>query len=85
VDAQNGDVLDIVAVDRDKPADPLRPQRRDDAGRPTAPIVAGEDRTLEVERVDQVAEIVTECGLLTRAASPDYETGLARSRTGRGR
>ena len=44
------DVLNVVPADRNGPADSLRPQRRDDAGRSTAPIVAGEDRTLENSR-----------------------------------
>jgi len=52
--AGGGNVLDIVAGDRDETADPLGPQRGDHASRATTPIVTGEDRKLQIERVDKV-------------------------------
>jgi hypothetical protein len=62
-----GDVLDVVAADRDEAADPFRPLRRNDAGGTPAPIVAGKDRALEGERVDQIEEVAAEGRLLARA------------------
>src|SRR6476620_4180792 len=65
--ARSRDVLDVVAGDRHESSDPLGPQSRDDASGPSTPIVAGEDRTFQIEGVDQVQEIMTERRLLTRA------------------
>ena len=39
-----GDILDAIAGDGDQPGNPLRPQRRDNAGRPPAPVIANQDR-----------------------------------------
>jgi hypothetical protein len=47
--ARSGDVLDIVAADRDQRSDALRPQRGDDAGGAAAPIIAGECRALDTK------------------------------------
>ena len=62
--ARSGDVLDVVAADRDESGNPLRPQCRDDTGGAAAPIIAGECRALDAERVEQIQEIAAECGLL---------------------
>src|SRR4051794_39147865 len=62
-------VLDVIARYRHESSDPLGPQGRDDASSPSTPIVAGEDRTFQIESVDQVQEIMTERGLLTRPRS----------------
>src|SRR5207253_9744445 len=49
------DVLDVVAVDRDQTADTLGPQSGSNAGRTSAPIVAGEYCTLDVEPFHKIA------------------------------
>src|SRR6516162_11318152 len=59
-----GNVLDVVAADRNEPAHPLWPQRGDDAGGAPAPIIAGEVGVLDAERVHEVPEICPERGLL---------------------
>ena len=62
-----GDVLDRVGIARDQRHGPLRPQRRNDAGRPAAPAVAGEDRALDAERVQKRQEVGAQRRLLARA------------------
>src|SRR5689334_24794790 len=42
---------DQIAAHRHQGLAALRPERRDDAGSPRSPIAAGEDRTLDLERL----------------------------------
>src|SRR5439155_1579503 len=52
------------AADRDERGDALGPQCRDDAGGAAAPIIAGECRAFDPERVEKIQEVMAECGLL---------------------
>jgi hypothetical protein len=61
-----GDVLNIVAVDRNKAAHALWPQRRDDAGGAAGPVIAGEHGTLRGKDIEQFAQVLAERGLLSR-------------------
>ena len=61
------DVLDVVRIGRDEGCDALRPQRRDDAAGPAAPIVTAEHRALDPERVHQRQEVRAERRLLAGA------------------
>src|SRR5690349_16605358 len=60
------DVLNVVPGDRDEPRDPLWPQRRDDAGGTTTPIIAREYRAPEAQTIHQTQEIMPERCLLAR-------------------
>src|SRR5215472_799955 len=71
--AGGGDVLDVVAADRNEAADPVGPQRGDDAGGASAPVIAGEDRALEAERLDQIEEIAPQRRLLARSRGSRIE------------
>ena len=44
---------DQIPAHRHEPGAPLRPQRRDDVGRPRSPVGAGDDRRLDPEGVHQ--------------------------------
>ena len=44
---------DQIPAHRDEPGAPLRPERRDDVGRPRSPVGAGDDRLLDPEGVHQ--------------------------------
>jgi len=59
--------MNIVAVDRNKAAHALWPQRRDDARGAPAPVVAGERGAIDGKCIHQFVQIVAERGLLTRA------------------
>ena len=59
------DVLDIVAVACNQPGHPVRPQCRDNAGRPAAPVIAGQDRPLDVQRIYEGQQVVGQGRLLT--------------------
>ena len=61
-----GDVLDQIGIDADKPDASLRPQRRTDTGRAAAPVIAGEHRPLDAERIHQRHHVGADRGLLAR-------------------
>src|SRR5262249_2711997 len=61
-----GDVLNVIAADRDQGRAAFRPQRGHDAGGATAPIIAGERSPLDIERIEKLQEVMAECGLLAR-------------------
>ena len=61
------DILDQVAVHAYEPDAALRPQRSANAGRAAAPIVAGENGTLDAERIHQRHQVRPDRGLLARA------------------
>ena len=44
---------DQIPAHRDEPGAPLRPERREDVGRPRSPVGAGDDRLLDPEGVHQ--------------------------------
>ena len=62
-----GDVLDVVAVERKQPRATLRPQRRHDAGRAPAPVVAGQHRVRHRQCVHQGQQVRSQRRLLARA------------------
>lgn len=64
-----GDVgaRDIVALVGDQPLGAVRPKRRVDAGRAASLVIAREDRTAGVERVEKRQEVGAQSGLLTGA------------------
>ena len=72
-----GNVLDVVAVAGDEGAHALRPQRRDDAGGASAPVVSDQHRLADPQRIHQLPEVVAERGLLARPQ------GLGRQEAGR--
>ena len=45
------ETADQIAADRDKGFATLRPERRDDAGRARAPVIAGDDRMADLQRI----------------------------------
>src|SRR5215468_8443896 len=47
----------------------MRPQRSDDTGRTTSPIIASQHRTWNAECIHQAQEVVSERSLLTRTRS----------------
>ena len=57
----------LYEIARDERDDALGPERRDHAGRPPAPVAAGEDRALETKRVHQRQKVGSEGRLLARA------------------
>ena len=59
-----GDVLNLVAVDRDKPDAALRPKRRADASRAAAPVITCEDRARNGKRIHQRHKIRADRSLL---------------------
>jgi hypothetical protein len=61
------DVLDQIAVHRHKSRATVGPQRRPDAGRAAAPVIAGKDRALDAERIDQRDQVGADGRLLARA------------------
>ncbi|MCY1405604.1 hypothetical protein D9M71_208480 [compost metagenome] len=50
-------VADQVSTDRDQRLDPLRPQRRDNAGRTRTPVITTEHRLLDLQRIHEVDDI----------------------------
>src|SRR4051794_1148640 len=54
---RSGDVLDVVAGNGYQTVDALGPKCGDDAGRPAAPVIAGEDGALHPESVHQREEV----------------------------
>src|SRR6266566_1273902 len=56
---------DQIAAHRDEGLAALRPERRDNVGRPRAPIKTGEDRPLDLERIHQSDAIDGDHRLLT--------------------
>ena len=58
------DVLDIVGIAGDKRDDALRPERRNHASRPAAPVVTGKNRAPNSERVHQRQQIPAKRRLL---------------------
>src|SRR5215472_16315963 len=71
--ARAGDILDVVAADRDEGGDPLRAQCGDDAGGAATPVIAGESRAFDAERVEKLQEVTAECRLLARSRRPRVE------------
>src|SRR5580692_10114976 len=62
---RSGDVLKVIRVAANQTAHAFRPQRGYDARGAAAPIVTGEHRALDIERIHQFAQIVAKRGLLT--------------------
>ncbi len=62
-----GDILDVVRIAGHEGDDPPRPKRCDNAGRASAPVVAAEDRLLDLKRVHERQKVCAERGLLPRA------------------
>ena len=58
---------DQVAAHGDERLAALRPERRDDVGRPRAPVKPGEDRLLDLERIHQGDDVERERRLLAVA------------------
>src|SRR5271163_3225124 len=59
------DILDVVPGDRDEPRNSLRPQRGDNAGSTTTPIIARKYCSPDAEPIHQAEEVVPERCLLT--------------------
>jgi hypothetical protein len=57
-------VVDQIAIHRDHGLAALRPERRDDVGRPRSPIIPGEDRLLDLEHIHQSDDIESDHRLL---------------------
>src|SRR6185437_9061355 len=66
-------VLDVVAIAGDERAHARGPQRRDDAGGASAPVVADDHRLADVERIHQLPQVVAERRLLPRPWRLDRE------------
>ena len=58
-------VVHVVAAHGDEAGDASGVQRRHDARRPAAPVVARNDCLLDVEGIHEVDEILPEGGLLS--------------------
>src|SRR4051812_39113014 len=61
---------DQIAADGHQGLAAFRPERRDDVCRPRSPIEAGQDRSLDVERIHESDEVRRECRLLAVAWRP---------------
>ena len=61
------DIDDVVAGVRDEAGYAFRPERRGDAGRQAAPIVAGENGALNAERIEEIDQVTAKRGLLPAA------------------
>ena len=61
------DALDVVRIAGDERDDPARQKRGDDASGAPAPIVAAENRALDLERVHEIKKVHAEGRLLARA------------------
>ena len=66
-DHRLGDVLDQIAVHRNEARAAFRPQRRRDAGRAPAPIIAREHRALDPKRIHQRDQVGADRRLFARA------------------
>jgi hypothetical protein len=62
-----GDVLDVVAVERHQPRAAFGPQRRHHAGGAAAPVVAGQHRAFDLQRIEQREQVGAQRGLFARA------------------
>src|ERR1700722_19963329 len=65
--AKPRDVDDVVAGIRDEAGHAFRPERRGDAGRQAAPIVAGQNGALNAESVEEIDQVSAKGGLLPAA------------------
>ena len=65
--ARKRNVLDVVTRDRHQSAHARGPQRGDDAGRPAAPIIAGQQRPIDAERIQKIAQVRAQRRLLAGA------------------
>ena len=77
---------DQIAADGDQRLAALGPQRRDDVGRPRAPIKAGEDRLVDLERVHQGDGVDRDRRLLAvadRVARTESASSRSRARRAR--
>ena len=62
-------VDDVVAGIRDEAGHAFRPERRGDAGRKAAPVVAGQNGALNAERIEEIDQVTAEARPAARCAS----------------